>query len=1075
MAAFRATTKYANGTIPAWASTSSGGGAGTINVQGDKLRIVTPAVGGYNASGRVYCLRPFGGVSSGTDVDILMRIAPAGGTTWASEAFIGVGVGDNWTALTTNLANNGWVVSMSGPSTFVTDSRVSNVDTNLATPGFSFSGLATNTTPVWVRFRKTKVAGVVSLYGKIWADGATEPGSWTAGPTTDPAPYTGGNTMFPYFAVNTGNAATALTFDFDGIIIDDLVTADNLLNPGLDVSVSGWTTDTGATTNLWDAINEDSASQADYIQGVAGGVYEAQLEIGVDPASSTGHILDLEYKKSAATDTINLQAELIQGITSLKTRTYSAIGTTYTQDNYTLSGGEADTITDYTDLRIRLTVSGTVSDPAKVQDVASLNSTTAGTAFDYVLTGLTVGNFLIIRTAADNAGASGAAATVNVTNQSGTAIDATNAQKFQANADPGAASAGITCNVIVAKITATSGTVRLTYSTSLRQSGVAEEWPNFGTTAAAAIVGTPVTATAATTAQPTLTDASIASGNLVYVAVAVEGPSTDTYTADTDTTNGSWTTLTKVGQNSGTATNDTTTTGATKVVNATGSQSWNNATINNTRDSAGIIIEFTRPVPSALAVVSWEQFVKPAAGTTVTGSQASETDTGQAGTPIVTKAGAQATETDTGQAGVPRITKTGTQSTETDTAQAGVPRITKAGTQATETDTAQAGAPIITVAGSQVTETDTGQAGAALVAMVVTGTQATETDTAQAGAPIITVAGSQATETDEAEAGTALVAIVVAGTQATETDTAQAGAPIVTVAGSQVTEADTGVPGGALVAIAGSQAAETDTGAPGAVVATVAGSQAAETDTGQVGAPQVTVAGSQASETDTGQAGAPIVGVSIEGAQAVETDTAQAGAPIITVAGSQVTETDTAQAGAPIVGVTVTGAQAVETDTAFAGSAIVTVTGAQATEADTAQPGALRFVYPGTQATEVDTAAAGTPAVTKAGTQAVEVDTGQAGALRYTYPGAQATEVDTAQAGSLAVTLHGTQAVEVDTARPGRAIRPGAPVGIVEPTFVILADDGTLSATLADDGTLTVELDDDGTLTSVDTLLEVAP
>lgn len=869
----------------------------------------------------------------------------------------------------------------------------------------------------------------------------------------------------------SGQSVNLVVIEIKGKSTTITGSGNNLLNPIVDVHNQGWTDNAAGTTNLYQAIDEDAASDSDYVQvGTTGLIYEAALESITDPASSTGHILHTRYKKDTAADVVSIKAELMQGSTVLVTRNFSGISTSFTTDDYTLSSGEADSITDYGNLRDRLTPTIAVAAPSKVADRATLNSTTAGLAHDYVLSGLTIGNVLIIRTAADNAGTNGAASTVTVTNQSGTAINVGTSVKFQANADPGAASAGITCNVIVAVITATSGTVRLTYGNSLVQSGVAEEWSGI----TGAVVGTPVTATNAATAQPSVTDASVASGNLAYVAIAAEGPSTDTYTADSDTTNGSWVTGTKVGQNSGTAASDTTTTSAWKVTTGTGAQAWDNATHTNTRDTAGMILELTAGgTTTAKAVVSWAQLETPSSATTVTGTQASETDTGQHGTPIVTDTGVQATETDTAQAGVPRVTKAGAQATETETAQAGTPLVTKAGAQASEADTAFAGRPIITVAGSQASETDTGQAGAVAIVIVVPGAQATETDTAQAGAPIITVAGSQAVETDTGQLGA--LRYTYPGAQATETDTGQTGTPTVTKAGTQATETDTGAPGGALVAVAGSQAVETDTGASGAVVATVAGSQATETDTGQGGVPRVTAAGTQATETDTGQAGAPIIGVAIEGAQVVETDTAFAGAPIITVAGSQVTETDTAQAGSSIVGVAITGTQAVEADTAQAGAPIITVAGSQAVETDTAQAGVSQFVYPGTQAVETDTAAAGTPTVAKAGSQVVEADTAQAGALRYTYPGTQATETDTTQAGALSLSIQGAQAVEVDTARPGRSIRPGAPLGIVEPTFVILADDGTLDATLADDGTLTIELDDDGTLLSVDTLLEVAP
>lgn len=239
---------------------------------------------------------------------------------------------------------------------------------------------------------------------------------------------------------------------------------------------------------------------------------------------------------------------------------------------------------------------------AKVADRASANSNSAVTTVDLVLSGLTVGNYLIIRTAADNSGGSGAARTVTVTNQSGTAIDTATDQAFQQNNDPGAASAGVTCNVFVAAITATSGTVRLTYSGSVVQAAVAEEWSGIDQTTP--VVGTPVGANGtASTNLASVTDATVAVGNLAYGVEAVEGPSSDTYTQDADTTGGTWSNLTKLGTSNATATDNVTVYGGYKVVNALGggSQTYN-PTINNARDSAGLILELSKVLPVSLTV-----------------------------------------------------------------------------------------------------------------------------------------------------------------------------------------------------------------------------------------------------------------------------------------------------------------------------------------------------------------------------------------------------------------------------------------------------------------------------------------
>ena len=234
---------------------------------------------------------------------------------------------------------------------------------------------------------------------------------------------------------------------------------------------------------------------------------------------------------------------------------------------------------------------------AKVADRASANSNSGVTTVDLVLTGLTVGNYLIIRSAADNSGGGGAARTFALSNQSGTAIDTDTDETFQQNNDPGAASAGTTCNIGIAKITATSGTVRITYSGSVVQACVAEEWS--GIDASDPVVGTPVGASGVnSTNMASCTDASVAVDNVAYAAMAIEGPAGDVYVQDADTTNGLWSSLTELSTANATATDNQTIYGGYKLVTATGAQTYNPTIVATARDSAGLIVELlAAPVP----------------------------------------------------------------------------------------------------------------------------------------------------------------------------------------------------------------------------------------------------------------------------------------------------------------------------------------------------------------------------------------------------------------------------------------------------------------------------------------------
>lgn len=128
--------------------------------------------------------------------------------------------------------------------------------------------------------------------------------------------------------------------------------------PDSDVSRGSWTTDSGATANLWDSINETPANDSDYVRssqspGSADILTLTLTDVG-DPASSTGHKVRYRYGKDLSSgDRIDLTVRLMQGTTQIAAWTHTNIGTTLTDAEQTLSSGEADAITDYNDLRLK--------------------------------------------------------------------------------------------------------------------------------------------------------------------------------------------------------------------------------------------------------------------------------------------------------------------------------------------------------------------------------------------------------------------------------------------------------------------------------------------------------------------------------------------------------------------------------------------------------------------------------------------------------------------------------------------------------------------------------------------------
>lgn len=117
------------------------------------------------------------------------------------------------------------------------------------------------------------------------------------------------------------------------------------------------TTVTGAATHH-QAINETSPSDAEYVQGNTNTAATFEVSLGniTDPdyADSLRHVMRMRASRSS-TANVNITIALVQGTTIKATRTETGVGATITDYSYVLTADEANTITDYTDLRLRFT------------------------------------------------------------------------------------------------------------------------------------------------------------------------------------------------------------------------------------------------------------------------------------------------------------------------------------------------------------------------------------------------------------------------------------------------------------------------------------------------------------------------------------------------------------------------------------------------------------------------------------------------------------------------------------------------------------------------------------------------
>lgn len=159
-----------------------------------------------------------------------------------------------------------------------------------------------------------------------------------------------------------GSTAWSIVVDSNGDIGTD---ASLFARPSSDVTLQNWTDEAGGTSNIYRHINETVPDDTNYIKSSlapSSQVYVTKLSSVTDPLSSTGHKIHFRLEKNAAGGKqIDLTLQLRQGYTNegsqgtlIATVAVTGLGSSWAQSDYTLSGSEADAITDYTNLYLRL-------------------------------------------------------------------------------------------------------------------------------------------------------------------------------------------------------------------------------------------------------------------------------------------------------------------------------------------------------------------------------------------------------------------------------------------------------------------------------------------------------------------------------------------------------------------------------------------------------------------------------------------------------------------------------------------------------------------------------------------------
>lgn len=121
-------------------------------------------------------------------------------------------------------------------------------------------------------------------------------------------------------------------------------------------NTGAWTDDAGGSTNIHLAIDETVASDTDFVKSATPpgtNEYECGLSNVADPVSSVNHIMRWRRRAPVASGaTINLTVRLMQSTTQIKSVADNALPSAFTDTSATLSGAEADAITDYTALQM---------------------------------------------------------------------------------------------------------------------------------------------------------------------------------------------------------------------------------------------------------------------------------------------------------------------------------------------------------------------------------------------------------------------------------------------------------------------------------------------------------------------------------------------------------------------------------------------------------------------------------------------------------------------------------------------------------------------------------------------------
>lgn len=130
-----------------------------------------------------------------------------------------------------------------------------------------------------------------------------------------------------------------------------------LLRPNTDTSAGSWT-----VGPLYDKIDETVADDADFMTSPANpqtAACKIKLANASDPGKSNSHVVRYRFQKnSSGGQVLSLTVRLLQGNTTIASTTHTNVANGFTLGTFTLSGAEADSITNYADLYLQFEANG---------------------------------------------------------------------------------------------------------------------------------------------------------------------------------------------------------------------------------------------------------------------------------------------------------------------------------------------------------------------------------------------------------------------------------------------------------------------------------------------------------------------------------------------------------------------------------------------------------------------------------------------------------------------------------------------------------------------------------------------